>query len=99
MVTHNWWHTALFALALGDTATVLRMYDERVWGVEKSYSQDQINAISLLARLELVGVDVGQRWQDLGRYLAPRPTTKCCLFWTCSTCTAWHGRGCRRRIR
>jgi hypothetical protein len=72
MVTHNWWHTALFALALGDTATALRLYDERVWGVEKNYSQDQINAISLLARLELVGVDVGQRWQDLGCHLAPR---------------------------
>ncbi len=72
MVTHNWWHTALLALALGDSDTVLRLYDERVWGVEKSYSQDQINAISLLARLELLGVDVGQRWQDLGHHLASR---------------------------
>lgn len=72
MVTHNWWHTALFALAQGETDTVLCLYDEQVWGVEKSYSQDQINAISLLARLELVGVNVGQRWQDLGRYLTSR---------------------------
>ena len=48
---------------------VLDLYDQRVWGVAKDYSQDQINAISLLARLELAGVDVGNRWQDLGNYL------------------------------
>jgi hypothetical protein len=72
MVTHNWWHQALFALALGDPAQVLRLYDDHVWGVAKDYSQDQINAVSLLARLELAGVDVGDRWQDVAGYLAAR---------------------------
>jgi hypothetical protein len=72
MVTHNWWHQALFALELDDHAEVLRLYDTQVWGVVKEYSQDQINAVSLLARLELAGVDVGHRWQDVGAYLAPR---------------------------
>ena len=72
MVTHNWWHTALFALELDDGDEVLRLYDQQVWGVVKAYSQDQINAVSLLARLELAGIDVGNRWQDLGHYLAQR---------------------------
>lgn len=72
MVTHNWWHQALFALELDDHAEVLQLYDRRVWGVAKEYSQDQVNAISLLARLELAGVDVGERWQDVAAYLAPR---------------------------
>jgi hypothetical protein len=72
MVTHNWWHQALFALALQDHAQALRLYDHQVWGVAKDYSQDQINAVSLLARLELAGVDVGERWQDVADYLAPR---------------------------
>ena len=72
MVTHNWWHLALFALELGDDATVLRIYDEQVWGVVKEYSQDQIGAVSLLARLELAGVDVGGRWQDVADYLVAR---------------------------
>ncbi|MGE3348496.1 MAG: tetratricopeptide repeat protein [Ramlibacter sp.] len=72
MVTHNWWHQALFALELGAHDEVLALYDRKVWGVVKEYSQDQINAVSLLARLELAGVDVGDRWQDLGSYLAPR---------------------------
>ncbi|KQP14425.1 tetratricopeptide repeat protein [Pseudorhodoferax sp. Leaf267] len=72
MVTHNWWHVALFALDLEQPEAVLRLYDQQVWGVAKDYSQDQINAVSLLARLELAGVDVGTRWQDLADHLAPR---------------------------
>ncbi len=72
MVTHNWWHLALFALDLGQDDEVLRLYDQQVWGVVKEYSQDQIGAVSLLARLELAGVDVGQRWQDVANYLTKR---------------------------
>jgi hypothetical protein len=72
MVTHNWWHQALFALALDEHAEVLRLYDSHVWGVAKDYSQDQVNAVSLLARLELAGIDVGERWHDVANYLAPR---------------------------
>jgi len=72
MVTHNWWHQALFALELDRHEEVLALYDQRVWGVSKEYTQDQINAVSLLARLELAGVDVGDRWQDVGNYLASR---------------------------
>src|SRR5690606_10973737 len=62
MVTHNWWHQALFALELDDHAQALSIHDRHVWGLVKEYSQDQINAVSLLARLELAGVDVGSRW-------------------------------------
>jgi hypothetical protein len=72
MVTHNWWHQALFALELDRPDEVLRLYDRQVWGVAKDYTQDQVNAVSLLARLELAGVDVGGRWQDLADYLAGR---------------------------
>jgi hypothetical protein len=72
MVTHNWWHQALFAIELGQDEEALRLYDTQVWGVVKDYTQDQINAVSLLARLELAGADVGARWQDLGTYLARR---------------------------
>ncbi|WP_255429120.1 tetratricopeptide repeat protein [Ramlibacter albus] len=72
MVTHNWWHQALFALELGHEDEALSLYDRRVWGEVKEYSQDQVNAVSLLARLELAGADVGGRWQDVGNYLAVR---------------------------
>jgi tetratricopeptide (TPR) repeat protein len=69
MLTHNWWHQALFALELERHEEVLALYDDRVWGVAKDYSQDEVNAVSLLARLELAGVDAGGRWQDLADHL------------------------------
>ncbi|HEY2783192.1 MAG TPA: tetratricopeptide repeat protein [Steroidobacteraceae bacterium] len=72
MVTHIWWHLALFYLSQGRVAEALDAYDEHCWGVAKDYSQDQVGAISLLARLELAGVDVGSRWQDLADHLAAR---------------------------
>ena len=72
MVTHNWWHVALFLIDLGRDAEALAVYDEQVWGVVKDYSQDQIGAVSLLGRLELAGIDVGERWQALAGYLAQR---------------------------
>ena len=72
MVTHNWWHLALFELELDHAATVLDLYDRQVWGVVKAYSQDQIGAVSLLARLEIAGVDVGDRWQDVADHLEQR---------------------------
>jgi hypothetical protein len=72
MVTHNWWHQALFALDLDRADEVLAIYDRHVWAEVKEYSQDQVNAVSLLARAELAGVDVGDRWQDVADYLARR---------------------------
>lgn len=72
MVTHNWWHQALFAIELGRLDVALSLHDRRVWGEVKEYTQDQINAVSLLARLELAGADVGDRWQDVAGYLALR---------------------------
>ena len=72
MYTHNWWHKALFHISLGDQQAVFDAYDNHVWGVEPTYSQDQVGAVSLLARMEIAGLDVGDRWQQLAEYLRPR---------------------------
>ncbi len=72
MYTHNWWHRALFHISLGDAETVLDAYDAHCWAVDKSYAEDQIGAVSLLARMELAGLDVGDRWADLSAHLLPR---------------------------
>jgi tetratricopeptide (TPR) repeat protein len=72
MITHLGWHLALFYLSQGRGQEALELYDRHCWGVAKDYSQDQIGAVSLLARLEIAGIDVGPRWQDLGRHLAAR---------------------------
>lgn len=69
---HNWWHVALFAISEGDYEAALGVHDGRIRGVQPDYSQDQINEASLLARLELVGLDVGDRWSGLADRLEGR---------------------------
>jgi hypothetical protein len=72
MITHLWWHAAVFHLSQGRYQTVLELYDRHCWGVAKDYSQDQIGAVSLLTRFEIAGIDVGERWLDLAGHLAAR---------------------------
>jgi tetratricopeptide (TPR) repeat protein len=74
LYTHNWWHVALYYLEKHDQQKVLSLYDAKVWGrARQTSSKDQVGAISLLLRLELRGIEVGEkRWQDLGLHLFPR---------------------------
>ena len=72
MYTHNWWHKALFHISQGDTQAVFDAYDRHVWGIEPDYSQDQVNAVSLLARMEVAGMDVGSRWEDVASHMRGR---------------------------
>ncbi len=72
MLTHIWWHLALFYISQGRDQEAIAVYDRQCWGIAKDYSQDQIGAISLLARLEIAGIDVGSRWQDVADHLAAR---------------------------
>jgi hypothetical protein len=72
MITHIWWHLALFYLSQGRQSRVLDIYDRHCWAVAKSYSQDQVGAVSLLARMEIAGIDVGDRWHDLAEHLKSR---------------------------
>lgn len=72
MHSHNWWHLALFYLSRGRHDDVRAAYDTHVWGLSKDYSQDQVGAASLLARMELAGVDVGDRWADVADHIGQR---------------------------
>ncbi|MEP6064428.1 MAG: tetratricopeptide repeat protein [Paracoccaceae bacterium] len=72
MHSHNWWHVGLFYISQGRNDDLLNAYDTHVWGLSKDYSQDQINAVSLLARMEFAGVNVGDRWQDVADHVAKR---------------------------
>ncbi|MCB1517625.1 MAG: hypothetical protein KDJ19_08445 [Hyphomicrobiaceae bacterium] len=72
MHTHNWWHLALFHISMGDFDKVLEIYDRECWSQDRTYSQDQVGAVSLLARIEIAGGDVGSRWAELGAYLKSR---------------------------
>ncbi|MES2975221.1 MAG: tetratricopeptide repeat protein [Pseudomonadota bacterium] len=62
---HNWWHLALFQLELGNTGEVLRLYDEAIGGPGSSVVLDMIDQSAMLWRLQLRGIDVGERWDAL----------------------------------
>ena len=58
---HNWWHLALFHLERCDTQAALDVLDTRVMpGAEVALQR--IDIAALLWRLQLMGVDVGERW-------------------------------------
>ncbi|TDG26840.1 tetratricopeptide repeat protein [Paracraurococcus ruber] len=62
---HNWWHRALCHIELGDTAAALALYDGPVRGGRSAVAVDLVDASALLWRLDLLGVDVGARWDEL----------------------------------
>ena len=64
---HLWWHLALFKLALGRDDEVLKLWDEQIFPEASAFYLDQQNAASLLARLEIQGVAVGQRWEKVAQ--------------------------------
>lgn len=68
---HNWWHLALYHLDLGDTATVLRLYDEAIRPLPSPVALETLDATALLWRLHLRGVDGGGRWAELAETWAP----------------------------
>lgn len=70
--THNHWHLTLVRIEQGDGAAVLDAFDRHVWNDQPSLPQDQVGAVSLLVRLELVGVDVGDRWTAMAPWLRDR---------------------------
>ena len=62
---HLWWHKALHAYELGDDEQVLALYDAAIQVDPNGFYLDIQNAASLLFRLKLLGVDIGDRWQAL----------------------------------
>lgn len=80
MLTHNWWHLALFELELDNLPAAFELLLERVWGVRKAHSQDQINAISLLARLEMDGLRAPDIWEDIARHIEERSEDRMNVF-------------------
>ena len=69
---HVWWHMALFVLDKGDYDFTLDVYDNRILAANTEFFLDVQNGASLLKRLELLGVDVGDRWEPLAEYARNR---------------------------
>lgn len=72
LVHHLWWHRALMQFDLGERDAVLSSYDENIRNLNGPLTKaapdqfnDLQNATSLLWRLEMLGLDVGTRWDEL----------------------------------
>jgi tetratricopeptide (TPR) repeat protein len=62
---HLLWHRALFLLELGRSGDALALYDAGVRAEKTDDFRDIANAASLLQRLEIAGLSVGNRWEEL----------------------------------
>jgi hypothetical protein len=77
---HVWWHKALMHLDLGEVEIVLDLYDQQIRADKTDDYRDISNATSLLSRLELDGVNVGDRWEELADFSANRTEDGCLIF-------------------
>jgi tetratricopeptide (TPR) repeat protein len=71
---HVWWHQALMHLDLRQYDAALALYDHDIRADKTDDYRDVSNAASLLSRLELDGVDVGNRWEELADLAERRAT-------------------------
>lgn len=69
---HLWWHRCLYHLALEQHDAVLDQYDRLVRPEPTDDYLDIANATSLLLRLDMRGVDVGDRWLELATTVGDR---------------------------
>ena len=60
---HNWWHLALFRMDLGEFDAALDLFDQKVMGPQADMILVLIDATALLWRLQLEGVNVGDRFE------------------------------------
>ncbi len=72
LAVHNAWHWALFHIKLGQFDRALRIYDGYLIPKSADFVLHLIDASSLLWRLRLHDVDVGQRWEPLAERWASR---------------------------
>ncbi len=91
---HLWWHLALFHAERGDYDAALAVYDDRLRDLDSPLMQampdfyvDIQNDVSILQRLEIRGIDVGDRWQPIadlaeariGNHASPFTSAHCAL--------------------
>lgn len=71
---HNWWHLALFHLGLGEVDRVLALWDGPIFGEPSTRAFDMLDSAAMLWRLNLLGLDVGDRWNAVADAFASQPS-------------------------
>ena len=77
---HVWWHKALLHLDRGELDVALALYDTKIRQDKTDDYRDIANATSLLMRLELEGMDVANRWDELANFSENRTEDSCLVF-------------------
>ncbi len=77
---HIWWHKALFHVELGQYEAALALYDGPMRATQRRLGVSLTNASALLWRLDLLGCDIGDRWQDLASLWDGHADGKCLVF-------------------
>jgi tetratricopeptide (TPR) repeat protein len=79
---HLWWHLSLFKFTRGCFDEVLELFDSEIYPKDSTFYLDIQNGVSLLARLEFQGVNVGpERWERLAQ-ASLASATQCTLWFT-----------------
>jgi tetratricopeptide (TPR) repeat protein len=90
---HNWWHLALYHLELGEIDEVLALFDGPIHGTRSPMILDLVDASALLWRLQLLGIDVGDRWQTVADRWRPIATAGNYAFNDAHAAMAFTGAG------
>jgi tetratricopeptide (TPR) repeat protein len=61
---HIWWHKALFHVELGQHEAALAIYDDQILPIMRPVGTQLCNPTALLWRLETLGCEAGERWQQ-----------------------------------
>ncbi|WP_057461695.1 tetratricopeptide repeat protein [Pseudovibrio sp. POLY-S9] len=77
---HVWWHLALLHLDRGNVERVFELYDQKFRKDHTDDYRDISNAASMLVRLELEGIKVGNRWEELASISEKRIDDSCNVF-------------------
>jgi tetratricopeptide (TPR) repeat protein len=77
---HIWWHKALFHLELGQYDAALALYDGPMRATQRALALSLTNATALLWRLDMLGVDVGERWLEQADLWEHHADGKCLVF-------------------
>lgn len=82
-VFHMFWHKALQYLGCHQPDAALALYDEQLIApLADNFYLDACNSASLLWRFEILGINVGERWQDLAELSKQRVTDDELVFST-----------------
>ncbi len=73
---HNWWHLALFHIEHEDFDGALALYDEQILPGDSDVSLQLLDAIAMLWRLHLQGVDVADRCDQLANLWAAKTASE-----------------------